>query len=408
VILGRTAAAGTLAAILARGPAWAGDGVTADLRATVQFDAIALASASLPPGERISTGGSFRRVRVGFDGKLGSDWEYGFTARLETASLHYMQVTNAFVQFDGLTPLHFKAGIFSPPENFEDATSSSEVLFLERAQPADLARGLGSGTGRTAATLFAYDDSAFAALSLAGGVANDAPARQGSLIGRFAWRPWHDRDSGFAIGGDTTFLFAPPGTGTTHDVQLRQRPELNGQSVDLRLVDTGFVDTDSVSEFGVEASGNVANLHAQAGLFHYTVGRARPALANPQFHGWYLQGSWVLTGEVKPWRIAKGGYGAPAPHRTLGAGGMGAFELGARYSELNLDHDAGAALTPILPDAIRGGRQRIVTLGLNWYPGDPFRFLLDYQHVTVSRLSAAGGDLGASADLVSLRSQISF
>lgn len=406
--MGRTTAAGALAAILACGPAQGEDGFTADLRATFQFDTIALASGSLPPGERISAGGSFRRIRIGFDGPLGPDWDYGFTARLETANLHYMQVTNAFVQFDGLTPLHFKAGIFSPPENFEDATSSSEVLFLERAQPADLARGLGSGTGRTAATLFAYDETAFAAFSLAGGVANDAPARQGSLIGRFAWRPWHDGDSGFAIGGDTTFLFAPPSTGATHDVQLRERPELNGQSVDLRLVDTGLLDTDSVSEFGLETSGNVANLYAQAGLFHYTLNRARPVLSNPQFHGWYLQGSWVVTGETRPWRIAKGGYGAPAPARALAAGGMGAFELGARYSELNLDHDAGPALTPIGPDAIRGGRQRIVTVGLNWYPGDPLRFLLDYQHVMVSRLDGAGGDLGATADLLSLRTQIAF
>jgi phosphate-selective porin OprO/OprP len=407
VILGRTAVAAALAVLLC-GPARADDGFTADLRGTFQFDTVVLASGNLPPGERISSGGSFRRIRVGYDGTLGPDWDYGFTARLETASLHYLQITNAFVQFDGFRPLHFKAGIFSPPENFEDATSSSEVLFLERAQPADLARSLGSGTGRTAATIFAYDESAFAALSLAGGVANDAPARQGSLIGRFAWRPWHDGDSGFAIGGDTTFLFAPPGTGPTHDVQLRQRPELNGQSVDLRLVDTGLVDTDSVSEFGLETSGNLANLYAQAGLFHYTVNRALPALPDPQFHGWYLQGSWVLTGEIKPWRIAKGGYGAPAPARTLAAGGMGAFELGARYSELNLDHDAGLGGTLAAADAIRGGRQRIVTVGLNWYPGDPFRFLLDYQHVTVSRLGTMGSDLGAAMDLISLRTQIAF
>jgi phosphate-selective porin OprO/OprP len=393
-----------VAALLSCAPARAE--VTADVRATFQFDTVALASSNLPPGERMATGGSFRRIRLGLDGALAENWDYGFTARLETASLHYLQITNGFVQYDGLAPFHFKLGIFSVPENFEDGTSSSEVMFLERAQPADLARGLGGGTGRSAVTLFRYDDATFASLSLAGGVGNDTPLRQKSLIGRFAWRPWHEGDSNLVLGADFTFLLAPPQTGSTHDVSLRARPEMNEQPVDLRLIDTGAMDTNRVSEFGLEAAGNEGNLYAQAGLFHFAVDRAH--LPDPVFHGWYLEGSWIITGEARQYRVSKGAFGVPLPQKPVAAGGLGAFELAARYSELDLNHDAGTPGTPIGFGAVRGGRQRITTLGLNWYPGDPFRFLLDYQHVAVSRLSGAGSDLGAVADLLSLRTQIAF
>ena len=50
----------------------------------------------------------------------------------------------------------------------------------------------------------------------------------------------------------------------------------------------------------------------------------------------------------------------------------------------------------------------IWTAGLNWYPNNAIRFLLDYQHTDVSRLSSTGGDLGASLSAVSLRAQLAL
>ena len=52
---------------------------------------------------------------------------------------------------------------------------------------------------------------------------------------------------------------------------------------------------------------------------------------------------------------------------------------------------------PALANAIRGGEQKIVSLGLNWYPNANVRFLADYQHVDVDRLSPGGTAFGAGA-----------
>src|SRR5207302_1522632 len=57
---------------------------------------------------------------------------------------------------------------------------------------------------------------------------------------------------------------------------------------------------------------------------------------------------------------------------------------------------------------VRGGEQRIWTAGLNWYPNNAIRLLLDYEHTDVSRLDSAGGNLDARLDAVSLRAQVAF
>jgi phosphate-selective porin OprO/OprP len=136
--------------------------------------------------------------------------------------------------------------------------------------------------------------------------------------------------------------------------------------------------------------------------------RAPAAIDDPSFGGWYLQGSWILTGKTRVWRDNRGGYGAPEPASVFPENGFGAWEIALRYSHSDLDHHAGLAGMLALPGAIRGGRQNITTLGLNWYPTDALRLMLNYQHVTVDRLNGAGGDIGARMNLLTLRTQFSL
>jgi len=69
----------------------------------------------------------------------------------------------------------------------------------------------------------------------------------------------------------------------------------------------------------------------------------------------------------------------------------------ARYSALDLNshqNDAtnaitgwtGASKTYTYYNTVRGGDQKIVTLGVNWYLNPAIRFALDYQYIDVSRL----------------------
>ena len=89
-------------------------------------------------------------------------------------------------------------------------------------------------------------------------------------------------------------------------------------------------------------------------------------------------------------------------------GTWGAWELAGRYSELDLNDRSGVAGLAAPAGGIRGGEQRITTLGLNWYPNNILRFLLDYQWARVDRLNAAGASIGEDVNVISLRSQFAF
>jgi phosphate-selective porin OprO/OprP len=91
---------------------------------------------------------------------------------------------------------------------------------------------------------------------------------------------------------------------------------------------------------------------------------------------------------------------------ALDGSGWGAWEIAARYSNLDLDWQAGA-LGATCPAAgcVRGGEQQIVTIGLNWYLSDNFRFLFDYMFIHVDKLSSLGAQIGQDVSVIGTRFQ---
>jgi phosphate-selective porin OprO and OprP len=385
------------------------------LRALVQFDTAYYGQGKTPAGLDFSSGSNFRRARLGAEGVLFSDWSYEFIYDFGGSGTETTGISSAYLQYNGLGPVHIRAGVYPTPESFDDATAASDLPFLERAQPADLARGIAGSDGRDGISVFAYDDDTYAALSYTGGKAADAAVfdEQQALVGRFAWRVLRGADYNLALGADGTYVFkladASAGAGSTHSFRLRERPELNADSQNVYLVDTGSIDAGKVWEWGFEAAGNWRNFYAQGGYFGFDAVRRASTLPDPSFGGWYLQTSWVLTGEAKPYRPERGAFGLPAPADPFSAdhAGLGAWEIAARYSELDLNFRPGlAGAAPA--GGIRGGVQKIWTAGLNWYPNGAIRVVLDYQHTEVGRLNNAGAGLGATLDAASLRLQLSL
>lgn len=389
---------------------------SASLRTLLQFDSAYYMQGKLPAGIDFSSGSNFRRARVGLSGNLYKHWSYEFIYDFGGSGVETSTISSAFVQYDGLAPVHLRVGAYPPPVDFEDSTSAGDLLFLERAQPTDLERSIGGADGRDAASIFAYDDNYFAALSYTGGLVGESGVfdEESNLVGRAAYRFILGDDVNFAIGADSTYVIKPAdlaaGNEASEAIRLRERPELNVDDQAIRLIDTGSINANHLWTYGLEAAGNWHNFYSQAGYFHFGVDRRDSPLSNPDFDGWYAQASWVLTGEAKQWKPERGAYGSPSPadEFSFEKPGWGAWELAARYSVLDLNFEEGAfgSATPL--DGIRGGEQKIWTAGLNWYPNNAIRFLLDYQHTDVDRLTSAGTDAGARLDAASLRAQIAF
>jgi len=93
------------------------------------------------------------------------------------------------------------------------------------------------------------------------------------------------------------------------------------------------------------------------------------------YDGWYVYGTWFLTGESRASAYNNGdlngaNFGATDINYPVNEGGWGAWELLARYSEINLNSGG-----------IQAGRQDDLTIGLNWYPLRGFRLMWNWTDV---------------------------
>ena len=92
-------------------------------------------------------------------------------------------------------------------------------------------------------------------------------------------------------------------------------------------------------------------------------GRRRPRSSALVASGWYISGTWAVTGKAKA-------DGLDRPRTSILRGGVGAIELGARIEALGFKSAASGEPPSTSPraDVIAGNRDRVVTLGVNWYP----------------------------------------
>jgi len=393
----------------------------------------------------LKNGDVFRRARIGLDGTVYGDWDYRVLLDFAgTGTENAGQVYETWVQYSGLKPLHFRIGAFSPSIGLDDQASTNGMPFLERAVSSDLARGLAAGDTRTAAEVFANGDHWLVSGALTGrtiGVVNTGTASgtaqtygdQLGFVGRVAGTPFHGKDWLIHLGAHGSYVARPANVGgptvtgaaalSAEVVSLGNTPELRVDGT--KLINTGAIDAHSAETVGAEFAVQKRNFLLQAEYDHFGVQRS-DGVASPSFQGYYVSGSWMLTGEARKYNATTAAFDAPAVDHpfSLSGGGLGAWEIAVRYSDMNLNYHAGAAGSLPSASAIRGGDEQNVTAGLNWYLNPVVRFMLDYQHVRIERLSpgtaannasvwllpagAYGQQIGQTYDVFSVRSQVAF
>ena len=384
---------------------------------------------------QLSNGQNFRRARIGIEGTFDRDWGYRFVGEFGGSGTEGpARINDAWISYTGFAPFTVQVGAFAPPANMDDGQSPEDQIFLERASSAELSRALAGADGRAAVSVRGNGTRWFGAVSATGPTVNDAEAlgEQLGVVGRAAYLVASDQAAGkynVQIGASGTYVFntADQGFGANprFPFRLRDRPELRLDST--RLIDTGAIDGSSAYAVGCEAGAQVRQFYLQGEYFTYGIGRRNTAVSDPAFDGGYIEGSWVLTGEYRRQNMATASFQNPRPRANFNprTGGWGAFELAARYSWLDLNYQKGRFQTPAAANSVRGGSQKIVTMGLNWYPTSNLKFLFNWLHVDVDRLNPAGpgnltpfgaapgtppigAELGQSYDAVALRSQFAF
>jgi phosphate-selective porin OprO/OprP len=301
----------------------------------------------------------FRRVRVGLQGRLYDDLEYEVEAELRDAQHPFRDV---FLNYRRFRAAEVQVGRFKVPFSLEQTTSVSNINFVERSLIASqLAPGRDRGVmvhGRTAKDMLAYEAGIFRH-------DGDNTRYNGNSIdnlwaGRVVVTPWetsrgllHSAQIGVAFTTGSLFegLYGIRGR-TISEYEFFEPVYVKGERRRL----------------GVEARWTPGPILVQGEYIRVNDERNGQGLGDVDLpdalaQGWYVSGSWVLTGENKSG-------GSLTPSRPFPTKGLGAVELAARIEELRFGSDGTGGEPPFSnPRAanILPNRDRILTLGINWY-----------------------------------------
>jgi phosphate-selective porin OprO/OprP len=389
------------------------------------------------------SGENFRRAQIGFQGKLAGDFSYKFLVDFggangdETYQAYFKSTTGggftstgagsgphikeAWVGYKGiLDPFTFKVGAMPTPANLSDMTSSDDLLFNERPSPAQLDRGLAADDGRESVGFIGNGDWWQTSAFFTGdtyGKADLLPPGSGqeAIVARAAVAPFYDPATNFNVhlGGNVTDVIHPQETtsctfggscSTVPGISLSDRPELRVDNV--TFLKTPTIAATGAQAYGLEGAASWGPLLVQGENFWYDVSRVpTKGLSDPNFSGWYVEGSWVITGEFHKYNMATASYTRPSPDSPVGSGGFGAWEVAGRYSSTDLEYHPGQA------DAVYGGKQNILSTGINWYPIDAVKVMFDYEIVSlqdIGGLTKPGTDDNGHFTDLSTRVQLTF
>jgi len=316
------------------------------------------------------------------------------------------------------TKLTATVGYFKPWLTLGDSTSSNDFLFLERPSIVEASRNIAGGDARSSVGARYAADRYFLAGYLTGGsygsqTAAVARPQQTGVTLRAAGRPVASDDVDLHVGFSASDAFRIQRTANGQTLTVQDRPELRIDN--NRLVSTGALNARSAYTYGPELGLRWRNFMVQGEYIRIGVDRtdggARLATPGLEFDGGYVEGSWMITGESRKYSANAAAFGGPKVARpfSLKDGGYGAFELVGRYSHINLNDKVSRGTAAAAGGGVYGGEQNVYSVGVNWYPNDLLRLMLDYDIINVDRLNAAGTtQIGQRIQAVALRAQAAF
>jgi phosphate-selective porin OprO/OprP len=362
-----------------------------------------------------------RRVRPTLEGTFGGIYDFRFMPDFASGRT---LIVDAYAAARFKPGAVLTVGKFKPPVGLERLQSSADIRFIERALPTNLVpnRDLGVQlSGDFAGGAFSYQVGYFNGVT--DGNSSDsltAPDVESDTAGDYAARvffqPFINSENfnlrGLGLGIGSTWQDVPGNPGNTYLSAYRSPGQ---QSVFSYRANTATGVTPNNATF---ANGERLRLAPQ--LYYYrgsfgllgeytqvdqdvsrtVAGTTRTdTLTNS---AWQVQFSWFVTGEEEAFR----GF---TPGSTLQPGkpGWGAFEVVARYHELDVDDDAFAGGANSFANPLTAiSKETAYGVGVNWYPWNTVKLSLNYETTTFEG-GAATGDR-ADEDLLFSRFAINF
>ena len=344
---------------------------------------------------RIGDGSEFRRARLFMEGSVYGNIKYKFQYDFASSD----PFKDAYIQIKKVPMAgNFTVGHFKEPFSLEELTSSKYITFMERSLPNVFSSGRNLGVRLNRSFMDKRATAAF------GFFRQGNPADTSSTFGnsgtynattRLTMLPWYVEKGRQLVHLGLSYRHA------FHDenerIRFRQRPEAH---LGPRLVETPRFHVEDVDYFAPE----VALVYGPASLqFEWMSALAdRPTGEDLHYNGYYIFGSFFLTGEHRPYKTSSGAFNRVKPKKNFDwKGGYGALELAARYSMIDLNDED-----------MNGGELSNFTFGVNWYLNPNVRIMLNYVRAMLDEDDCYyKGDMGdhcGDADIVQARFQVDF
>jgi phosphate-selective porin OprO/OprP len=344
-----------------------------------------------------------RRVRPTLEGTLGGIYDFRFTPDFAGGRTI---ILDAFATARLQPWLAVTAGKFKVPVGLERLQSANDIRFIERGFPTGLLpnRDLGVSLagdlfgGVASYSLGYYNGVTDGGSSDAIGDVDTDTA--GDYAARFWLNPFADSDSfalrglGFGIGGTYVDVSGSP-TNTLlpsyrtpgQQTFFRYRSASTTQPAGATYADGERVRWSpqfyySFGRLGLlgeyaEVSQDVTRTTA-AGTFSDTV----------DVSAWQLAAHYFLTGEEQSFKGFK-----PNTTFSLASGTWGAFELVARYHEMEISDEAFAGGADSFADpATSPDQASAYGIGVNWYLNENLKLALNYERTSFEGGAAGGAD----------------
>ena len=328
----------------------------------------------------------FRRARIYFSGKAHDKVEWKAQYDFAGGDSDFKDVYMRFKQVPFLNDV--TVGQQKEPFSLEEQTSSNDITFLERALPNALVPGRSTGfqssrtfddkRGTFNIGLFKSDTDSY------GDGSGDG---DNAATARLTYTPIYE-DEGrrvVHVGGSYSHR-------GTDEYKVEVRPEIHDMQ---KVLKTGTLEVNQVELFGAEAAWVEGPFSLQGEYVRSEVDL--DGGGSPTFDGSYVQASYFLTGEHRPYKQSSGAFTRVSPRDPYigkDATGLGAVELAARWSTLDLTDES-----------VEAGELDNWALGLNWYLSRNTRIMVNYINFDIE---GEDPSVDGDGDAVTLRFQTDF
>ena len=301
-----------------------------------------------------------RKARIDIKHQLNESWsaklQLGFNEEDSSS-----EVGDAYIRYRGLNQAVLTMGQFKEPFGLENLTSSKNITFLERSMAT---RALSSGKNQGVMLSGSPSDFTWA-FSLMEIENENKEAAPYAVDGRFTWAPINDTKQVLHLGVSTSLRKLDG-----EIFEIDERIELHSSE---KIIESGEIEVDQMQLNALELAMVKDAFSFQAEYLSADI-EATESSNDVMFDGYYLQASFFLSQDTR--RYKKGVFTGVKP-----ASHDGAWELTARYSELNTQ------------DVAQGNKVNTTTVGLNYYYDQNLRLMTNFLH-TQSSEEINGSDTG--------------